>query len=235
MVIPFRPVKRVKIFQDVVNQIKTAVLSGRLKPGQELPSERELERMFQTSRPTIREAVRVMENAGLISVRSGPKGGIFIRRSGFNPLHENFIMLTSTHQASLAQIAEFREHLESQGVDTALEALDDSDIKEMQSIVGKAEKCLTRKRKSIRMFLEYDARFHLKLTGLSGNPLYVYMLDAVTGLSCYYERFYNVKPVILEESLQDLCDILAAVTHQQPYETRGLLKDHIRKFNLVST
>ena len=71
----FRAAKQSRIFQDIVDQIQEAILDGRFKAGDMLPSERELKEMFQTSRGTLREALRVLEQKGLIEIKLGVGGG----------------------------------------------------------------------------------------------------------------------------------------------------------------
>ena len=63
----FKAAKQNRIFQDVVEQIQETILSGKLTPGEMLPPERELKEMLQVSRGTLREALRVLENKGLIA------------------------------------------------------------------------------------------------------------------------------------------------------------------------
>ena len=60
----FQAAKQTKVFQDVVMQIQEAILDGRLKTGDTLPSERQLKGMFNISRGTLREALRVLEQKG---------------------------------------------------------------------------------------------------------------------------------------------------------------------------
>ncbi len=64
MDLPFRPATGVRVYQDIVEQIQDAIFSGQLKVGQKLPSERELQKILQASRPTVREAIRVIEDRG---------------------------------------------------------------------------------------------------------------------------------------------------------------------------
>ncbi len=71
----FQTARSTKVFQDVVAQIEEAILSGRIPAGETLPSERELKAMFGVSRPTLREALRVLEEKGLIEIRLGTGGG----------------------------------------------------------------------------------------------------------------------------------------------------------------
>ena len=75
----FRAAKQNRIFQDVVEQIQEAIIEGHLKVGDRLPPERELKEMLQTSRSTLREALRVLEQKGLIEIKLGMGGGAVVK------------------------------------------------------------------------------------------------------------------------------------------------------------
>ena len=76
----FGPYKPPRAFQEIADQIKKAILDRKLKPGERLPSERELAEQFQVGRLTIREALRSLETSGIITIRKGSGGGAFVRR-----------------------------------------------------------------------------------------------------------------------------------------------------------
>src|SRR3990172_1199170 len=67
----FRAVRKTRVSQDIIEQVRDLVTSGRLKPGDRLPSERELSQALSVSRSSVREAVRAMESLGLIEARAG--------------------------------------------------------------------------------------------------------------------------------------------------------------------
>ena len=73
----FDKVRRVRSFDDVVAQLREAIYSGRIRPGQRLPGERQLCEEFGVGRPTLREALRSLEAVGLIEVRPGKSGGSY--------------------------------------------------------------------------------------------------------------------------------------------------------------
>src|SRR3989339_1775301 len=70
--------KTVKISDQIIDQIRDAILSGKLKPGERLASEKELVDQFEVSKATMREALRVLEVMGLVQIRKGVSGGIFM-------------------------------------------------------------------------------------------------------------------------------------------------------------
>ena len=72
--LPFKPVKKARLYEEVAEQIKESIFTGQLKPGDRLPSERELCGIFKVGRPTIREALRTLSIMGLIDVNTGITG-----------------------------------------------------------------------------------------------------------------------------------------------------------------
>src|SRR5919198_3620527 len=74
----FEPVATRRTFEEAVEQIGEKVKSGELQVGERLPSERELAAQMRISRPTLREAVKVLTEAGVLEVRRGQSGGIFV-------------------------------------------------------------------------------------------------------------------------------------------------------------
>ncbi len=109
---PFKPVKTLRFFEDVHSQLKEAILSGRFKPGEKLPSERELCLEFQVSRGVIREAIRALELSGFVCIRQGPTGGAFVTDLTFNQVGSAFLDLFKTSKLSMKDIAQVRLHVE---------------------------------------------------------------------------------------------------------------------------
>jgi len=79
--IEFRPIKTSRAFEEIADQIRTELVSRRLRPGDRLPAERAMAEQFGVSRNTLREALRSLENAGLLRLQKGATGGAFVRES----------------------------------------------------------------------------------------------------------------------------------------------------------
>jgi GntR family transcriptional repressor for pyruvate dehydrogenase complex len=124
----FRVAKQNRIFQDVVEQIQEAIIQGHLKVGDRLPAERELKEMMQTSRSTLREALRVLEQKGLIEIKLGMGGGAVVKAVSSDLVAESLDLLIRSRQVSLRHIAEFRERVEGDVVRLATSRLKDADI-----------------------------------------------------------------------------------------------------------
>jgi len=74
-----------RAYRGVLDQICNAILSGQLKVGEKLDRERELAEQFGVSRPTVREAIKALRRAGVVSVKRGPRGGVFVERDNIPP------------------------------------------------------------------------------------------------------------------------------------------------------
>ncbi|MBW1780053.1 MAG: FadR family transcriptional regulator [Deltaproteobacteria bacterium] len=108
----FKPIKTARIFEDVLLQLKEAILLGRFKSGDKLPSERELTLEFQVSRGVIREAIRALELSGFVVIRQGPAGGAFVTELTFNQVGNAFLDLFLSDKLSMREIAQVRLHVE---------------------------------------------------------------------------------------------------------------------------
>jgi len=108
----FRQAKPNRTFEDVVSQIQEAILQGSLKPGDKLQSERQLREIFRVSRGTLREALRTLEQKGLINIKTGVQGGAIVCPVDTKLMSESLDLLLQHQKISLRELAEFREEVE---------------------------------------------------------------------------------------------------------------------------
>ena len=85
---------------------------GEAATGQTLPSERNLKEMFQISRGTLREALRVLEQKGLVEIRKGHRGGIFVKEINADSMTESLGLFVQSQRITMEEISEFRQDLE---------------------------------------------------------------------------------------------------------------------------
>src|SRR3954466_7019859 len=104
----FRHVEPVRLYQRIVQQIEDAITRGELKPGQRLPSERELVTQFAASRPTVREALRVLESNGIVRSRPGDPNGPEILPFSSTALRKQMVRLARVDELTLAELIAFR-------------------------------------------------------------------------------------------------------------------------------
>ena len=108
----FKPVKQPRISEEVLRQLKEAILLGQFKSGQKLPSERELTEEFRVSRGVIREAIRALEITGFVFTRQGPAGGAFVTELSFDHVGNAFLDLFLSNKVSIPEMAHVRYFIE---------------------------------------------------------------------------------------------------------------------------
>lgn len=171
----FTPIKNVKVYEQVVEQIKKMVEIGELKKGDKLPSERELVSELNVSRSSIREALRSLEIIGLIECKRGE--GNFIRKNFennlFEPLHIIFMLEKSTSK----DVMEVRQIIETESAALASKNIKDKDISILEDMLLKLKNCNDEKKS-----IDLDKKFHYKIAEMSNNFILLSIMNACSGL-----------------------------------------------------
>jgi DNA-binding FadR family transcriptional regulator len=223
----FRAAKQNRIFQDVVDQIQDAIIDGQLKTGDRLPAERQLQKMMKTSRSTLREALRVLEQKGLIEIKLGMGGGAVVRTVSTEQVTESLDLLIRSRRVSLNHLAEFREGAEGDVVALATKRAKRTDIDRLQALLERAHACTDR-----RKFLEADRDLHLAVVGITRNPIYISILKTVhENIHRYFDRFLPMNEKEMAENYRDLENIVGAMAGRDAERARDLARNHIRRFN----
>jgi len=231
MVKIFRKARQNRIFQDVVEQVQDAILDGRLKPGDRLPAERELCETFGTSRGTLREALRVLEQKGLVEIRLGVGGGAVVKDANADAISDNLAMLIRSQKVSLDHLAEFREDVE--GTVTGLAALRarKKDLDLLRSLLEEARKYHDAGLPAWDDFVRVDEQMHMALARIARNPLYAFILQTIhDNIQRYYDRFLTAGEMELKENFKDLCGITASVEEGDAQKAKRLAREHVRRF-----
>ena len=159
-------VRRVRSFDDIVAQLREAIISGRLAPGERLPGERRLCEEFGVGRPTLREALRSLEAVGLIEVRPGKSGGSYAAAPAASTLGDALAALVNLRGASLDDLAEYRVDFETENAGWAARRADAGDIATLQALVAEAKAA-----GAGADVVEIDVRWHEALAQATENRL----------------------------------------------------------------
>ncbi len=228
----FQKTNHNRIFEDLVNQIETAILDGRLKVGDKLPPQRDLVEIFQTSRASLREALRVLEQKGLIDIRLGVSGGAMVKRIDTEPVTENLALLIQHNKVSLEEIAEFREGVEGNAAALAAKRATPEDIQKMKRMLKIAAGHVDTGIAAWENFYKVDNAIHIAIARASGNTVYAFVLKMVHG---NIQRYYKAHPLrdepTMRENYTDLCDIIEAIEQRRATVVRSLVQSHVRRFN----
>jgi GntR family transcriptional repressor for pyruvate dehydrogenase complex len=154
-------------YQEVVEQIRDGIFSGRFKLRDRLPTERELAVQFGLSRVVIREAIRTLELSGLVSVKKGAKGGIFVAQDFDRPIAASISNLIDGGEVTLENLFEVRGILEPHAAAKLATLGTEEEFGRLESIIQEA-----RQARAVGSNLRpYNIRFHRLIMRMSKNPV----------------------------------------------------------------
>ncbi|MFU8768345.1 MAG: FadR/GntR family transcriptional regulator [Desulfotignum sp.] len=226
----FKRAKQNRVFQDVVDQIQEAIVSGKLAPGTRLPAERDLKEMFNTSRGTLREALRVLEQKGLIEIKLGVAGGAIVKRMDGDPLMESLALLIQSGEVSLEHLSEFRIKIEGSLVALATERATAEDIQELERLQDSARHCF--EIQDWENFLKTDEAMHTYLGTMSRNPVFQFVQKSIhDNIHRYYQDYLPMNPERTLENLNDFEKIIAAMKAKDGAVASAIITDHVQRFH----
>ena len=161
----FKPLKQARISEEVLRQLKEAILLGEFKSEGKLPSERELTEQFQVSRGVIREAIRALEITGFVTTRQGNSGGAFVTELSFNHVGNAFLDLFLADKVSIPEMAQVRRIIEPEVARLAAANISEEGRKLL--IAAQEREFQPYKNHSERITV--NQRVHLVLAEISGN------------------------------------------------------------------
>jgi len=229
-VVSFDKARRVRSFDDVVEQLREAIYSGRIRPGQRLPGERQLCEEFGVGRPTLREALRWLEAVGLIEVRPGKSGGSYAVTPSEATVGDAFAALVNLRGASLEDLAEFRLDFEGENAAWAARRADAVDIGVLQALVAEARAAARGAE-----VVEIDVRWHEALARATKNRL---RIGIALGIHDAVLRRHEalVRPAAADEHLtitipDDIAAISAAIAAGDAEAARVRMRAHVEAWN----
>src|SRR5258708_6348803 len=137
--VEFRRIRTPRVFEEIADQIRKELSHRRLRAGDRLPPERALAAQFGVSRNTLREALRSLENAGLLSLRKGAAGGAFVRESTGDAIVTGLRDMFHLGAISAEHLTEARVMIESSAVRAACERATAEDIAALRANIAAAE------------------------------------------------------------------------------------------------
>lgn len=177
----FAPIETRRAADAIIEQVRGQVAEGALVPGDRLPPERELAAAFGVSRNTVREALRSLENTGLLTLKKGAAGGAFIANDVAPAIVSGFADLFAFGVIRPEHLAEARLLVATTSARLACERASDADLADLAACVDDALAAGSAGDMTARS--EANLRFHRLLAEASGNPILAVLADAITGIN----------------------------------------------------
>lgn len=175
----FEPAVPVHTYQRIVDQIERAIVSGDIPVGDQLASERDLMGQFGVSRPTVREALRVLQSMGLLESRPGTRGGPVVLAPSSANLTRSFRAMVGTDVLSVAELVEYRVVLEGSASRLAAIRHTPEQLERMRAAVDRMS---AEAAANAPTFTDADLEFHEAIWAASGNTVLRLSGEAVSGV-----------------------------------------------------
>ncbi|MGE0151595.1 MAG: FadR/GntR family transcriptional regulator [Reyranellaceae bacterium] len=180
----FSPVKARRIFEEVVEQIREQIVTGRLKPGDKLPAERELAEQLGVSRTAVREALRVLEIAGTVQLRKGVHGGAFIAAADPSVIADSLQDMLHLGRITAGQLTEARIWIETMITRIVCETGTEADFAALEANVAEVERLMAEGRDRERV--EANIEFHNVLARATRNPVLILNVAMLMDIMRYF-------------------------------------------------
>lgn len=223
----YKVVRTSRLYEQIVQQIEESVLNGTLKPGDQLPAERDLAQRLGVSRTAVREAVKTLREKGLVEAYSGR--GTFITDGTSQAARQSFDLMVKIgqqgQQEGLPHLAELRLALEPGIAAMAAERVTDEDLTAMREAVA----VMDRSQENAEAYIEADLDFHLALAEAAANPLILSLIDSIVGLLREQRiRIFNVEGGPQRGQFHHK-RILEAMERRDPEMARATMRAHLEQ------
>lgn len=224
---PFEPVQQEKLSHGVIRQVEGLILRGILRPGERLPSERELSDRMGVSRPSLREALGELQDRGLLVSKAG--AGVYVAEvlgSAFAPA---LVTLFATHDEAVFDYISFRRDMEGLAAERAARLGSDTDLAVIDSVYKKM--LVAHQKRNPADEARLDADFHLAIIEASHNIIMLHMMRSMYDLlrqGVFYNRSVMFKQRMTRDHLlgqhQAINDALQA---RDPAAARAAVAAHL--------
>lgn len=215
------PVKKQSVGQQVVSQIVELIRTGNLRPGDRLPSERELVEIFGISRPSLRESMRALSVLGIVESRHG--GGAFVTELDATTMLAPLDLFLALAQANFDDAFESRRIIEIEIVRKAAAKATRADIADLNDMIA-AHATIQSDPVGFRIL---DSRFHEKLSAIAGNAVLRRVAYGLYNMGLDFRRRATEEPGLIAQSTQDHTRIASAIAAQDPERAASAMTRHI--------
>ncbi len=220
-----KPLKKKKLYEEIVDQIIFLISSKQLKPGDKLPSERLLAEQLSVARPTVREALRTLEDRGYIESKIG--SGMYVRTLSIDYLVAPMLEIMMQSEVLVDEILEMRLILETEIIKLAAVRHTEENIKDLEQVLEEMEKEISAGGYAI----EADDLFHLKIAESCKNTcIYTLFIMCRNLLKKSIHSVYD-KPNVAQNTYKEHIELFEAIKSKNPEIAALAIQKHIHNTN----
>ena len=217
----FKPIKKAKVYEEIVAKIKDMVEKGRFKSGDQLPVERELAEVFRVSRSSVREALRSLESQGFIESRQGD--GTYIASQPAESIVRPLASVISTEKDDQMELFEMRRMIEPDLAYLAAERATEEEIAMMEKVLALQEEQIARGESAT----DVDKSFHYIMARAAKNKAILRITDNVMDLLAESREQYLQVEGRPEKSILRHREVLDAIRARDPERAEESMRAHL--------
>ncbi|CAN5174813.1 transcriptional regulator NanR [soil metagenome] len=224
-------IQRRKIYQEVHDRLMERIRSGAIPPNAQLPSERELMEEYGVGRPAVREALQALERSGIVEIIHGERARVVVPTADrlMAQIAGGAMHLLRSQPGTLEHLKEVRLFLETGTARMAAERATDEDVARLRLAV-------VRHRASVaepERFIELDMAFHREIAGISGNPIFPSIVEAMFRWAGEHYQSLVRAPGAEELTLAEHERIVDAIAARDASGAAEAMHAHLSRANLL--
>lgn len=217
----FKPIKKTRVYEEIVAKIKDMIEKGRLKSGDQLPVERELAEIFNVSRSSVREALRSLETQGFLESRQGD--GTYIASQPVESLVRPLASVIFSEKDGQMELFEMRRLIEPQIAYLAAERASQDEIESMEEALKLQEDEVARGETGT----DVDKKFHYIMANATRNKVFLRIMDGIMEILAESRDKYLQVEGRPEKSIARHRLILNAIKARDRERAERLMREHL--------
>lgn len=220
------PIERSRISKQITVQLCRMIGQGQLQPGDRLPPERELAELLGVSRASLREALHVLEMAGIVTIRQG--GGTFVRELAGDGFLSPLLLMLDVRGDLVGDLLEVRVMFEPETAARAAQRATAEDLAELERNIA-AQGRLVEAGQPGDGWLALDRQFHVAIARASHNEVAVRVTGFITEMLQDVQRHFVASDERMQHAFARHQQILLAVNASEPQQARETMLEHLRE------
>lgn len=222
-------ITREKLYEQIAKQIQEMIVQGGVIPGEKLPPERELAKDLGVSRTVVREAIKALQERGLVRVLTG--SGTYVTKVPPDVVAQSMALYVAAHKHAFHDLMQIRQLLEVEIAGLAAERATEEDIQRLESALTEMHEALPQagdKEGSLEQFTQADILFHQSLARASKNSLYPILLIPILDLLFEFIQRASRRSEGPVSAIAFHQAILDCVRNGDPIGCREAMREHLR-------
>ena len=228
----FRPLPAKRAFEEIADQIRSLIYSKTLMPGDRLPAERELAVQFRTGRMAVREALRMLEQSGLVQIKQGSDGGAFVKEVDPGIASQSISDAIRRAEMSLPDVTAVRIALEDLIAELAVDRITDLELDFLDKSIQETEAALADEMEErdglpdAELLAEMNVDFHILLARATKNLLLEIISESLMNVMHLFFAANTQSIEFFKWHVAQHRTIYDAIKAKKVPEVKALLKNH---------